>query len=210
MKSKFSRIPSWAVAFAGAALVLLATAVGAIWYQTNSSERAKLALEASSLHADADQLWASHLQGDERNTAAGVFVALALSDRHSEDPRASEFSFGRAADHLHGAFISMRAASDLHAGGPVPPNVATAESDLRQGDITAYNELGEVINSSRAESAKQINDLLRRAKSAEARAGELDDTQTFIYVMQVCVNLLGLCLVMCKDLPIWASRSRKE
>ena len=117
MNSKFSRIPSWAVAFAGAALVLPATAVGATWYQTLSSERAKLALGASSLRAGADQLWASHIQGDQRNTATSVFVALALSARDSEDPRAAEYAFGRAAGHLRGAVLSMRAASDLHAGG---------------------------------------------------------------------------------------------
>ena len=72
----------------------------------------------------------------------------------------------------------MRAASDLHARGPLPANVAAAEKNLRQGDITAYNELSAVIDSLRAESAKQINDLLRRAKAAEVRAEDLNDTQT--------------------------------
>ena len=59
--------------------VLVATAIGAIWYQQTTPERARVSAEASSLHARADGLWTSHLQGDQRSATAGVFVALAPS-----------------------------------------------------------------------------------------------------------------------------------
>ena len=109
MTSNLSRIPSSSVAVAGAAVVLVATAIGAIWYQQTTSERARVSAEASSLHARADGLWASHLQGDQRSATAGVFVALALSLRRLEDPSAVKFAFGRAAFHLHGAHSGARA-----------------------------------------------------------------------------------------------------
>lgn len=178
MKSTLSRIPSWAVAVVGAGLVVVATAIGATWYQKVSSERARLASEASSLRADADRLWESHLQGDQRDRVASVFIALALSDRHSEDPTASKYAFDRAAVHLRGAFLSMRAASDLHAAGPIPPNVATAERNIRQGDLTAYSELSASIDSLKRESAKRINEIDVQAKAAETGAEILDARQT--------------------------------
>lgn len=210
MTWKLSRVPSWAVAIAGAALVFLATAIGGIGYEKTSSERAKVASEASSLHARADRLWESHLQGDQRDRAASVFIALALSAPLSEDPKASQYAFDRAAVHLRGAFHSMWAAADLDAAEAARLDVAKAEGNLRRGDITAYNELSAAIDSLKLQSAERINELDEQARAFEIRAEILDDRRSLIYITQVCLNLLGLCLVMCKDLPLWRNSAREK
>ena len=53
MAEKLSRVPSWAVAVIGASLVVIATAIGSIWYAKVSAEWAKLASEALSIRAKA-------------------------------------------------------------------------------------------------------------------------------------------------------------
>ena len=206
MTVKFPRIPSWLVAAVGGGLVLAATAIGATCYQKVSSDRAKLATEASSLKDRADRLWASHMQGDQRETAANVFISLALSD----GPRTSQHAFDKAAHYLGSALLAMWVAAGDKAAGAVPLNVEEAKSNLRQGNLTAYKELSAAIGLFRNKSAGLIKDLDEQADTAKARAMELDARQNFIYFLQVALNLLGLCLVMCKDLPIWLSPSRKE
>ena len=200
MTTKLSRIPSWVVAVAGGAVVVVATAIFGLGYQQVHSEKVRLAQEAVSARDLADRLWASHLNGDRRANEGDVFRALAIGARFSGNERLAEYAFDRAAVRLRAAVQSTVAAANLDAA---PLDVRAVEERVRRGDASAYVEISDVIDDLRNQSIKEIKDLDARAAELGARTRTMDGELALIYAAHVFFNILGLCIVMCKDLPVW-------
>ena len=135
--------------------------------------------------------------GDRRANDGDVFRALAIGARSSGDERLAEYAFDGAAVRLRAAVQSTVAAADLDAA---PLDVRAVENRVRRGDASAYVEISDAIDDLRNQSIKELDD---RAAVLGARARTMDGELAFIYAAHVFFNILGLCIVMCKDLPVW-------
>ena len=113
-----SRIPSWAVAVAGAAIAIAATATSTMLLHQTRADITAVKSEIADTRRAVDRLWSSHLQADQRSTAADVFFAQALGSDTSRS-----FLLEQAAYQLRGAVLSMWAAS----GEPVPDKSARSD-----------------------------------------------------------------------------------
>lgn len=195
-----SRIPSWAVSVVGAIIVITATGLSSTSLQETRRLIVEKRSEITGGQQEVDTLWNSHRQADERTTAADIFYAEALGQNSN-----TSFLLGLTADYFMGAVLSMYAAAKHPEQVPdVPPeDIVSFLSMLRKGDHDAYLGLKSEINELRFESIRFINKLSEDIRSAESRVHLLEAQEARIYFTHVFFNLLGLIVVMCKDLPVW-------
>lgn len=131
-----SRIPSWAVAVAGAAIVVIATATSSVLLHGTRADIGAAQAEVAEVRREVDRLWSSHLQADQRSAAADVFFAQALAPSGSQS-----FLLEQAAYQLRGAVLSMWAASGLEVPDDPPPEIVAFVNQLRGGDARGYMSL---------------------------------------------------------------------
>ena len=195
-----SKIPSWAVGVAGAAIAIVATVTSTtLLYQTRT-DIADVRSELADTRSTVDRLWSSHRQADQRSTAADMFVAQALGPGPGR-----AFLLEQAAHQLRGAVLSMWAASGESVPDTPPAAVAAAEERLRNGDTGGYASLRSEIDRQRLLSRSHLNGLADEIRAFEARIESLQASESWLYLAYVFFNLLGLMVTMCKDLPVWRS-----
>lgn len=198
-----SKISSWTVAVAGAAIVIVATATSSILLHETRVDVAQAQMKVSETRRTVDRLWGNHLQADQRSTAADVFFAQALLSSANRS-----FLLGKVAYQLRGAALSMRAASGESVSDEVAAEIAAFEKQLGEGDARGYVSLKEEIDRLRLGSQDRINGLADEIRVMEARVEAGRTRESWIYLAYVFFNLLGLMITMCKDLPIWKVNSR--
>ena len=198
-----SRIPSWAVAVTGAAIVIVATASGSILLYESRENIANVRSEISGKQREIDRLWSNHRQADQRATAADVFFGQAIG-AGPERPVLLRL----AAQQLRGAVLSMWVASGKPVPDETPPNVAALEARLGTGDVGAYGALKAEIDKLRLLSQSHLNGISAEVRAAEARIEALQACESWLYLAYVFCNLLGLMIAMCKDLPVWRTERR--
>ena len=196
-----SKIPSWAVAVTGGAIVIAATATSTMLLHQARLDITAVKSEIAETRNAVDRLWDSHLQADHRSTAADVFFARALESDTSQKVRS--FLFKQAAEHLRGAVLSMWAASGEPVPDKSPETIAAAEQLLREGNTDGYVSLKSEINRLRLLSQTHINGRTADVRAAESRVEALQARESHVYLAYVFFNLLGLMVTMCKDLPVW-------
>ena len=147
-----------------------------------------------------DNLWSSHLQADQRSTAADVFFAQALV---TDSNHQSSFLLEQAAYQLRGAVLSMWAASGESVPDNPPKWIVEAQHLLLEGDTNGYVELKSEINRLRLLSQKHINGQANDIRTVETRIESVEARESWIYLAYVFFNLFGLMVTMCKDIPVW-------
>lgn len=203
-----SKIPSWAVAVAGGAIVIAATATSTLLLYQARLDITAVKAEIAETRRAVDRLWNSHLQADQRFATADVFFAQALESDTSQKVRS--FLLVQAAEHLRGAVLSMWAASGEPVPDKPPEAVAAAEHLLHKGDTNGYVSLKSEINRLRLLSQTHINGRAAAIRAAESRVEALQARESHVYLAYVFFNLLGLMVTMCKDLPVWKTQRHGE
>ena len=197
-----SRIPSWAVAVVGASIVIVATATSStLLHQTPSISSAQS--EIAQMRREVDRQGSSHLQADQRSTAADSFFAQALGSNSSQS-----FLLQQAAYQLRGAVVSMWAASGEPVPDEPPEEIATFEEQLQKGDADGYASLKAESDRLRLLWQTRLDALSSGTRAAETRIASLQTCQSWVYLAYVFFNLLGLMTTMCKDLPCGKTRQR--
>ena len=198
--SWLSKIPSWAVAVAGAIIVVTATATSTTLLHETREEITAKKSEIADTRRTVDRRWSSHLQADQRSTAADVFFALALGE---DSEKSRSFLLEQAAQQLGGAVLSMWTASGQPGPDEKPEPIATAEHQLGGGNAKGYVSLKSEIDRLRLLSQTHISKRADDIRAAELRVESLQAREYWVYLAYVFFNLLGLMVTMCKDLPVW-------
>ena len=175
-----SKISSWTVAVAGAAIVIVATATSSILLHETRVDVAQAQMKVSETRRTVDRLWGNHLQADQRSTAADVFFAQALLSSANRS-----FLLGKAAYQLRGAALSMRAASGESVSDEVAAEIAAFEKQLGEGDARGYVSLKEEIDRLRLGSQDRINGLADEIRVMEARVEAGRTRESWIYLAYV-------------------------
>lgn len=198
-----SNIPSWAVSVAGAALVAVATAISFILLHDVRDEIAASQERITNLEERIENAWQNHRLGDRRVTSAEIFIADALGGGAN-----SSFVLGQAAYNLRGAILAMYSAAGQNVPDQRPARIKKLEESLRRGNLGAYTKLSSEVEQLRRASQAHINGLSKRIDQEEARQRGLNTTEENVYLIYVALNLIGLMMVMMKDLPVWKDTKR--
>lgn len=193
-----SRIPSWVAGVTGAVIAIAATITSSTLLHQTRGEIADVGSEIADKRDSVNRLWSNHRRADQQSTAADMFLAQALAPSPGQS-----FLLERTAYHMMGAVLSMRTASGEPVPDETPETIAEAMELLGKGDAAGYETLRSEIDRLRLLSQSHLNDLANETQSAEARIESLRARESWLYLAYVFFNLLGLMVVMCKDLPVW-------
>lgn len=158
---------------------------------------------------DVDRMWSSHQLAELREAQADQLMLMILS---SPEMEALGFAFPLIINRFLGSALAMDAAgyeelddsfsSDLHS--------VWADSNI----IEAYKETKSRINKLRVTSQKAINEVAARVAEAEQAKNALEARRDAVRLWAVMLNIIGLIVVMMKDLPVWrrprAAHGRRE
>ena len=195
-------IPSWVVGTAGAVIVILSTAITTI---SLAEIRSKLGATRSEVATVQDQIqsaWNNHLLSERRSTSADALLAMALRDEAGSADIL--FALRRVADHLQGAVLAMWVASGDSLPDESPQGIRESTAKLAAGDLSGYAVLRSSIDSLQLQVQQRINtELAERLSEKNELLSKLEARESQHYLWYVSMNLLGLIVTMCKDLPMW-------
>ena len=191
------RVPSWFVAVLAALIVIVASVLS--WTTLRKAETgiAEARSDVATMLRTVDSSWNSHLQADQRSSAAAMFLAQVGGNPNTQ------FLLDQAASHLRGATLSMWAASRQDVPDETPENVARLEQKLRAGDLSAYAEFTSEIECLRTLSATHISELAQEIDKRRIEIDSMESRESDAYRSYFFLSLLGLVVAMCKDLPVW-------
>lgn len=199
------RIPTWAVGLTGALTVVASVALGPLFQHGLEEDIRAERGQISQLTESHQQLWGSHTLADQRAASADMmagFIAQSGGPPH-------QFLLGRTGGHMQGAILAMWAgsgASDDAGGSELEARVGDLLRRLNDGDLNAYDEMASILNDLRLASRDAINSRASERTESEVRLQDLEFSHDRIRGWQAGMNILGLVIVLLKDLPIWRRR----
>jgi len=151
------RVPAWSVTMIGALMVAISVALGPL--RVYGLERAIRdgRGEVAELRESNRRDWGNHTLADRR--AASADTIAASIEQYGPGP----FRLGRAAYHLQGAILTMWASTGNTNDSLLRPRVEALVARLNSADLDAYDELADLLDELRLESARVIS----------AQAGEI-------------------------------------
>ena len=195
-------IPSWLVGLTGALLVLLSTGLSSIFWSSLDEKIRTKQSDLTKLSKKSDLMWGSHQLGDQRVAFSEQLLGMFLVGE-----RRPEFFLTASGYHLRGAVLAMMTAADESDDqGTLQREVGVLERRLSTGDLKAYSELRSKMDELRLKSRDAINDLAEERGTLESDIRELEAKKELVRLFSVALNLLGLIIVMLKDLPVWKTR----
>ena len=209
-KLRFTRaIPSWAVGAFGASIVVLSVTFGSVWLHDLDTNFNGLQAGFSELNTIADSRLRQHIVADSRAETADLMFALAVAFQRGNRP--DTFLLNRAGVSLRGAITTMW----LSTPGAEKENLEALSStvdDLRAklngGDLNAYVEMTKIFADQAVRSNQAMREFRERTAKREAQMTGLRLRVERLRDGQVGLNIIGLVVVLLKDLPIWGRRRR--
>lgn len=202
MIERLRKIPSWRIGLLGAAIAILSTILSSVavaWLDSAIQEHTK---RATALRDKQRILWDNHQLADERLRAAAIFVAL--SSQPSENRR---FLLSQVASNLGGSVLAMSAAAAIANLPDEPPKeVVDNERAILGGDLSGYNELVAQVEKLRLQSQVAINGVSAEARNLDAESDKLSGWSRWVQGVQVSLTIVGLIVVLLKDLPVWKDK----
>jgi hypothetical protein len=197
-----SKIPSWAVAVAGATIVLVATATSSTILYQKQKEIEEATLSVASERRKIDHLWNNHLLADHRSGVADSLFGQALN---SSQVATRDFLLQQVGYYLRGSSLAMTAAAGIQVNNETPETVANVEHAFHaDGDYQeAFKKFKKMINDLRLKSQSYIGEKSQKIYNLQVQIDALHRQKAILYLAVVFFNLLGLIVVMCKDLPVW-------
>ncbi|MCY3681238.1 MAG: hypothetical protein OXH16_07560 [Gemmatimonadetes bacterium] len=208
-----SNISSWVIALIGTSFIIFSTIISAIFlYQTRriiTDEQGKI----EEIRRKKDNLWLNHQRGEQRLRDAEIFFAFLRDSFIQKTVTAPNIHFlmDRSIYYFRGAALSMLVASG--ASGEEEYSKTKKEVDNLLHDFfvadnpKSYEILITKIDSLRIKSANKINELAGSVSDKQSQISSYKNREYVIYLAYVFLNLLGISLTMCKDLPIWKKQN---
>ena len=218
-------VQSSGIAVAGASLAILSTVMLTIFVEGKKAKIDQKSRDIDILEREFQRDYGNHLRSEQLVITANLLASF-VSIR---DPGVvSRFVIPRTAKYVVDAICIFRGSHErLERCGEeevIPPESTTSESttperqsqeelmarvaELRMRfiaeDLDAFDHLIAVANSERIFASEEINAILRRIEEAEVERRKLRTRAASFRYLQVALNLLGLVLVLLKDVPIWS------
>ena len=135
MKTAVSRIPSWAVAVAGAAMVLVGTVVGLVFHYQTRPEIERLSTDLSFVVGVGDEVWDNAQRAEIRVAAANTLLALAqITIVVSEDGPTTRVAVDMALDQLYDGVSLMAMAARVDLAQVVEDGLDELLQAVRRGE----------------------------------------------------------------------------
>ena len=187
-------------------MVVVSVTVGSVWLHDFDTQRNELQAEISELNAIADRQQRHHIQADETAETADTMVAFALyavRDGKRPDP----FLVNRAGVYLKRAITTMWVST---VGAERDEALFSTVEDLRAklngGDLAAYDEMSKIFNEQAIRSNRAVSEFREEIAEYEAQVMGLWLRVDRVRDSQAGLNIIGLVIVLLKDLPIWGRR----
>ncbi len=191
----FKMIPSWVVAVFGAVIVIIATLVSYVSIRGLDKDILKVEGEILEINSEISRLWDSHKLSDSRKYSVDFFTTL-LNSSNNQDIVISNIG-----NYMMGSILAMYTATDEDIPDREPEEI----DKLKAGDLSVYSKLNELLESLRRKSAVAINERKRRLDEFEIEKARLERDKNIVSFWYMFLNIMGLIVVLFKDLPIWKS-----
>ena len=214
-------IPSWAVATVGSLLVVCSTAIGTLLLQWNEDHMHRTRILISELETKLQRRWDSHKLAENRLSTAELFAGLVVQNTKTG---ISKFIVPRTSKNIADAIITMRLShsdvqksdqetskifqpvcTDMKPDQHLETKVNQLSQRLTNGDLNAYDKLISLLDAERLLSACAVNSTRTKISALENELLEVSAYSDFLRGLQISLNLIGLIIVLLKDLPIWRS-----
>ena len=213
------RIPSWAVALCGSFLVVVSTVLGTVVLKKLDTDIEKISRDISQREAHIQRTLDSIRLADQKAERADLLAALIAKDQtHGE----RKFIIPRTAASILGAICTMRSSyEDITICGDdemtMPETnsedgrietvsmdkIALLVNEFKSGNLNAYDTLVSVLAIERFSSAAKLNEEREHISKLENQRSRIRSRSKTYGIIQVSLNLLGLVIVLLKDLPVW-------
>ena len=203
-------IPSWAVGAFGALLIVVSVALGSVYLRYLDAGLNNTEAGLNRLSAYADRRMNQHIQAEGRKAMADVMFALAIGavrDGNRPDP----FLLLRAGESLHAAirlmWLATPGAEDLEG---LASTATYLLIELVDGDLAAYDEMTKILSDQDIRSNEAGREFHKQIAEYETRVQRLHRLADRVRDSQAGLNILGLVIVLLKDLPVWGRRRRAQ
>ena len=177
---------------------MLATVFSSIIYSNLDAKIQAMEKSKDELTGKINLLWDNHKLADTRSREADLFLGIFTVVEQNSD-----FFLSQIGQNLRGAILAMMAAADKEIPDDTPDDVIKLETRLLTGNLEAYSALKKRIDVLRLESRKAINAINKERRLEENEIRRLEKNSDLVRLLYIGLNILGLIVVMMKDLPIW-------
>ena len=189
-------------------MVVVSVTVGSIWLHDFDTNLNETQVALSDLKVLADTRSRQHILAVRRAETADVMAGLAVGTVRDGN-RPDSFLLGRAGMSLSGAikamWVSTPGSENIEA---LSSTVEDLRAKLNGGDLAAYDELTKIF----ADQGIRSNDAMRAFSKDiakyEARLKALRLRIERVREWQATLNIIGLVIVLLKDLPVWGRGHR--
>ena len=220
-------IPSWVIALSGSCLVVISTAVGTTHLTNLDAQKIKISNDIVQREAEFRETYDNHKLADQKATTADLLAGLVAQNLPVHPDKGDgydRFIVPRAARYILDAICVMRSThqvlevcGDEKLSAPEHnrvidqnpdeirpmPSIATLYSQLQSGDLDSFDALVNILSYDRNASASKLNEQKTHIAQREKDRAAVESKLTTYRTVQVSLNLLGLVIVLLKDLPIW-------
>lgn len=197
-------IPSWAVGVVGACIVVVSVTLGSFGLRYLDTQLNETEAVIEELSAVSEMRWTQHALAEGRAETAEVIVALSVSSVRAGND-GSPLLLNLAALHLEDAIEMMWLATPGARKDEVPSSeIEEWRIKLNDGDVLAYAEIAKLYHEQGRRSNQAIGDLRRDIAQHKERVAGFRRQVERIRDLQAGLNVLGLVVVLLKDLPIWS------
>lgn len=202
------RIPAWLISIMGALFVLIAIVINTTFSPSLNNKIQEKEKEREKLSKEITSLWESHMLADSRDKNADIFLGLLFiaNNQDKEDKAALDFLLNKIGYNLKGAILAMRAATgDTSIEDDLPPQeIQQLLYEIKkERDLKAYVSLKKLVDKLRLASGNTINDVNKQREELDEELRELKNQEEVLRMLHITLNILGLSLLLLKDLPIW-------
>ena len=205
-------IPSWMVGAFGAFMVVLSVVLGSVYLRYLDARLSETQAGIGELNAYAGQRLSQHIMAEARGATADLMFALAV-DPVRNGARPNSLLLIHAGTNLHAAIRLMW----LSTSGAEKENLEILSSTLDDlvaklvgGEIAAYHEMTEMLADRDSRSNRASLKFVEQNAEYEVQIQGLRRRVDRVRDLQAGLNILGLVIVLLKDLPVWGRRRRRR
>ena len=180
-------IPSWAVGLSGTLIILLSTVLLSFVVTGLEEQILQAQKEQANLTSTIELKWDNHKLADLRESQADQLMGLAFVATP-----------GNAQNHLI-------AAATRSMGGAIQAMDLAANNRVSEAEVTPldYNARKAFVSKLRMESQGVINATAADRLDVKDDLLRMQSRKSRMRLWVVALNILGLAVVMLKDLPVW-------
>ena len=213
MTNPLGNVPSWFIGVLGASLIVLSTVVGATildWLGDNIRKNTDEVEQLKGLQRD---LVEAHTVTSPLIVASGQFLGLSkmgdgvpdtsekmtMSSRSFLLEQASSYALDAMQTKLVAARL-YRTHAEIDKDRQLTRGLA---ENLKLGNVETYNEIRRFMRAETVRAAEALNALRSKLKHLRTEIAADESRHGHYRTLQIALNLLGLAIVLLKDLPIW-------